>query len=42
MVGSRAEKLHKSRVGKNWVIMGFWKKSKPKQNTVKGKDVGKG
>lgn len=23
MVGSRAEKHHSSRVGKNWVMMGF-------------------
>lgn len=26
MVGRRAEKAHSRRVGKNWVMMGFWKK----------------
>lgn len=26
MVGSKAEKDHRRRVGKNWVIIGFWKK----------------
>lgn len=25
MVGSRAEKDHSSRVGKNWLMMGSWK-----------------
>lgn len=24
MVGSKAEKDHRRRVGKNWVMMGFW------------------
>lgn len=26
MVGSKAEKDHRRRVGKNWVMIGFWRR----------------
>lgn len=32
IVGSRAEKDHRRRVGKNWVMMGFWRKKYENQS----------